>query len=146
MSGLGGVWSGGGLSGPRGCLVLGGVCFGGVWPVGGLVPGGCAPRGCAPGGVWSQGVSALGVSGPGEVSGLGGVCLGVSAWGCVWSGGCLVQGGIWLGGCLVGGQVPGVSALGGVGIPVCIEADTLPVNRMTDACKNITLAQLHCGR
>ena len=37
--------------------------------------------------------------------------------------------------CLPGG----VSAPGG-GIPACTEADTPPVNRMTDRCKNITLA------
>ena len=29
---------------------------------------------------------------------------------------------------------------GGCGIPACTEADTPPVNRMTDRCKNITLA------
>ena len=40
-----------------------------------------------------------------------------------------------LGGCLLWG----VSVLGG-GIPACTEADTPPVNRMTDRCKNITLA------
>ena len=37
--------------------------------------------------------------------------------------------------------VPGVSGPGGCGIPACTEADTpLPVNRMTNRCKNITLA------
>ena len=36
-------------------------------------------------------------------------------------------------GCLPGGYLPG-----GV-------ADTLPVNRMTDRCKNVTLPQLRCG-
>ena len=34
----------------------------------------------------------------------------------------------------------GVSAPGGCGIPACTEADIPPVNRMTDRCKNITLA------
>ena len=34
-----------------------------------------------------------------------------------------------------------VSALRGGGIPACTEADP-PVNRITDACKNITLPQL----
>ena len=45
------------------------------------------------------------------------------------------------GGCLLPGG-------GGSGIPACTEADTLPppVDRITDACKNITLAQLRCGR
>ena len=51
-------------------------------------------------------------------------------------GGCLL-GGVCSGGCLLLGE--GVSALGG-GIPPCTEADTPPVNRMTDRCKNITLA------
>ena len=35
---------------------------------------------------------------------------------------------------------------GGCGIPACTGADTPPVDRITDACKNITLAQLRCGR
>ena len=33
-----------------------------------------------------------------------------------------------------------MSAPGGCGIPACTEADPPPVNRMTDRCKNITLA------
>ena len=41
-----------------------------------------------------------------------------------------------LGGCLL----PGGSALGGGGVPACTEADTPPVNRITDACKNMALA------
>ena len=46
-----------------------------------------------------------------------------------------------------GGSAPGgVSAPGGCGIPACTEADTPLVYRITDACKNITLAQLRCGR
>ena len=48
----------------------------------------------------------------------------------------------------VGGLVSapggGVSAPGG-GIPACTEADPPPVNRITDACENITLPQLRCG-
>ena len=79
--------------------------------------------------VCSRGVSA---PGGGGVSALGGVCSGgsapgegVSAWGGL-LGGCLLRGGGHLlrgGGCL---------------LP--------PVNRITDACKNITLPQLRCGR
>ena len=45
-------------------------------------------------------------------------------------GGCLVLGGAWSWGC---------------GISACTEADP-PVNRITDACENITLPQLHCRR
>ena len=79
-----------------------------------------------------------------DVPGLGGVYLvpgGVHAlggctcsWGDTWSWGWGVY--------LVLGGVP---ALGGC-IPACTEADTPPVNRITDPCKNITLAQLRCGR
>ena len=106
-----------------GCLVRGdvsgprGVC---------LVPGGC---------VWSWGCVVQGVSGQGGVwFGEGDVCSGG-----VWSGECLLQGGSASG---------GVSASRGVcGIPAYTDADTpLPVDRITDACKNITLAQLRCGR
>ena len=76
----------------------------------------------------------------GRVSGPGGVCLqgGVSG-----SGGsgprgeCLVLGGLPTGGVyLRGGLPPGGSA--------CHRHP--PVDRITDACKNITLAQLRCGR
>ena len=35
----------------------------------------------------------------------------------------------------------GLCLPGGVGIPACTEADPPPVNRMTDRCKNITLAK-----
>ena len=74
------------------------------------------------------------------------------------SGGCLLWGDLLLGGGLLPG---GVSARGGVwsggvwsgggllpggGIPACTEVDTPPMDRITDACKNFTLAQLHCGR
>ena len=80
-------------------------------------PGG----GCLLGGVSAPGVSAHGGCLLWEVSALGGVCS--------WRG-CL------LGGCLL----QGVSAPGGCGIPAGTEAGTPPVNRMTDRCKNITLA------
>ena len=71
---------------------------------------------------------------------------------------CLVRGGgvSGLGGGVsgLGGGVPGlgggVSGPGvcpwGGGIPACTEADTPPPRGQTDACKNITLAQLRCGR
>ena len=79
----------------------------------------------APGGSLLRGVSAR-----------EGVCSGVSAPGGLCSGGCL----LWGGGVCSGGCAPGgVCSRGGGGIPVCTEADP-PVNRMTDRCKNITLA------
>ena len=46
---------------------------------------------------------------------------------------------VFSGGCLPGG---GVSARGG-GVAA---THTHPVNRITDACENITLPQLRCGR
>ena len=65
-------------------------------------------------------------------------------------GGCLLPGGSAPGGCLpgLGGCLPGPGGwcllLGGAwsggGIPACTEAEPPPVNRMTDRCKNITLA------
>ena len=125
-----------GVSAPQGVSALGGggVCSGGRGVcsrgVGVSAPRGWgvfAPRGCvsAPRGVFAM----VG----------GGVCSGgVSALGGVCSGGCLLQ---------------RVSALGGVsaprrclllgwcgGIPACTEADTSPVDRITYACKNITLS------
>ena len=81
-----------------------------------------------PGGVCSGGKCLLGgvVSAPGGVY----VCLGGGG---AWSGGVGVPG-PW-------GSAPGgVPGPGGVGIPACIEAEPPPVNRMTDRCKNITLA------
>ena len=102
-------------------------------------PGGVSSKGgvCSQGGVCSGEVSDLGgVCSKGGVCSQGGVCSGeVSA-----PGGCLLWGGFLLW---------GVSAQGGCGgIPACTEADNppLPVDRITDACKNITLAQLRCGR
>ena len=96
-------------------LPRGGVCSRGV----------SAPRGCLvqgnllPGGVWSGGCLVWGVSARGVCS------WGVSGWGLS------ALGGVW---------TRGVSAPGGY-ILACTEADPLPpVNRMTDRCKNITLA------
>ena len=81
---------------------------------GGCLPGGggaCLEGGCVPGG----GVPAW----------RGGACL---------EGGCLPGGGVpaWRGGCLPGGGVP--AWRGGTWHPP-------PVDRITDACKNITLAK-----
>ena len=73
------------------------------------------------GGVWSRGVP-----GPGGVSVPGGLVVGVA-----WS-----RGGLLLGGCLLPGGVVSQHAL----------RQTPPVDRITDTCKNITLAQLRCGR
>ena len=100
--------------------------------------------GCLLQGVCSQrvsalkGMSALGVSAP------GGVCSGgiVSAVGVSAPRGMPAQGGVCSGGGICSGGVSAprvVSASGGCGIPACTEADTPPVNRMTDRCKNITL-------
>ena len=61
---------------------------------------------------------------------MGGVC----------SGGVCSQGVSALGGSAPGG----VSALGGVYSGGCEVPPFPPVNRITDACKNITLPQLHC--
>ena len=75
--------------------------------------------------------SALGVSAPGGcllpgLSAPGGVCsweVGVCSSRVSAPGGCLLPGGLF----------PG-------GIPACTEADTPPVNRITNACENIYLA------
>ena len=98
-----------------------------------LLPGGVY---LVSGGVLSPGGHLVpGVSAPGCVC-LGGVC----------SGGCLLQGVVCSGGCLLWGVSGSRGCLlqGGVcsggGIPGCTEADTPPVNRMIDRCKNITLA------
>ena len=98
---------------PRGCLLLGGVCsWGDVCSGGVSAPGGCLFLG----GVFSRG--------SGVCSRGSGVCSG--GWGWVSApGGVCSQ---------------GVSASRGCGIPACTEADTPPVNRITDTSKNITLA------
>ena len=44
-----------------------------------------------------------------------------------------------------GVSAQGVSAQGGC-LPQCILGYTPPLDRMTDACENITLPQLSCGR
>ena len=76
----------------------------------------------------------------------GSVCPGVSAWGvCPWGclpGGCLPR--VW---CLLRGVYLGVFAQGGLPgwVPTThtLRSDTPPpVNRITDACENITLPQL----
>ena len=125
-------------------LLLGGrgvVCSRG----GGICPGGvCSGGVSAPGGLGgSLLLGGRGVSAPGGVSAL---------WGCLLLGGCLLQGGLLWGvsapggvstlgvsawGCLLSG---GVCSEGGCGIPACTEADSPPVDRITDVCKNITLA------
>ena len=66
---------------------------------------------------------------------LRGVCLGVSA-----KGRCLPRGDF-----CPGGVCPRGVCSGGC-IPVCTEADTPPVDRMTDRCKNITFANYVCER
>ena len=75
---------------------------------------------------------------PGGVSAPGGS----APWGGVWSGGVCSWGGLVRGvcsgegGCLLHGGVVSQHAL----------RQTPPMDRITDACKNITLAQLRCGR
>ena len=92
---------------------------------GGSVPGVCGPGGVS-GGIWSRGVS-----GPGGLPARGGVwSRGVSGPGGLPTGG----GCVWYqGGCLV----PGGFSLPGGGSPYWRPP---PVNRMTNRCKNITLA------
>ena len=84
------------------------------WPYAGRGGGGIQSRGGLPGlgglGLWSRG----GLPSPGGVSGPGGVCL---VWGGLWS-----RGGFSL------------------ADPPARENPPPPVNRMTDRCKNITLA------
>ena len=89
----------------------------------GGVPG---PGGCTwSGGTWSRGgVPGQGVPGPG---------------GCTWYRGVYLVGGVpGLGWCTWSGGVPGLGGVPGQVLP--------PVDRITDACKNITLPQLRCGR
>ena len=108
------------MSAPRGGSAPGGVCSRGgclLWGVSAQW-GVCSRVGCL---LWGGGCLLWGVSVPGGCLLHGGVCsMGVSApWGCLLWGGCLLQGG---------------------GMTACTEADTPPVNRMTNRCKNITLA------
>ena len=85
-----------------------------------------------------------GMSAPGEVSAPGGCLLpgGVCSRGCVCSQGGVCSRGV---SALRGVSAQGVCWWGGC-IPAYTEADTPAVNSITDVCKNITLAQLHCGQ
>ena len=103
----------------------------------------CIPVGCVPaarrpyaGGCFPSGVSAPGGSGPG--GGLSqGECLSRGVWS---QGGVCSGGGVWSqGGCLSQGSGPRGCLLGGVS-QHALRQNPLPVNRMTDRCKNITLA------
>ena len=116
-----------GVSAPGGVCSLGVSALGGVCSMGVSVPGGAlggvCPRGCLLRGCLLWGVC------------LGGVCFqGVSARGC------LLQGVSALGVSALGDVCSWGGLLWGGGIPACTEADTPRVNRMTDRCKNITLA------
>ena len=107
---------------PVGCVPPAAVVVRGVYLVWGGVPG---PGGCT----WFPG----GVPGPGGVV-PGPMGVGVSGpGGCTWSGG--VPG---PGGCLTW-------SWGGVSQHALRQTHP-PVNRITDACENITLPQLRCGR
>ena len=129
------VWSQGGCLLWAGVCSWRGVCSGGVcsWRVC-LVPG-MGGEGVVQGGVWSQGGCLLrgslllGDLVPGGVSALGG-CV------CSRGRGCLLWGGV----------CSGRSGPGGVVVSQHALRQTPPVDRITDACKNITLAQLRCGR
>ena len=112
----------------RSLLPRGGVCCGG----GCLLPGVSVPGGVCSGGSAPRGVSAPGVSAPRGCLLLGGCLfpLGCLLWGVSAPGRCLLRG------CLLWGGV----CSRGAGILACTEADTPPVNRMTNRCKNITLA------
>ena len=68
-------------------------------------------------------------------------------------GGCLLHGGLLLGGVysgggglLLGGLLPGGLLVGGGGWYPSMHWGRPPVDRITDACKNITLAHLRCCR
>ena len=77
----------------------------------------------------------------GGLPGLGGVSAWSPGGGVLGPGGACSQGG-----CLPG---PGVSAWSGGGLAsqhALRQTPSPPVDRITDACKNITLAQLRCGR
>ena len=134
----------------------------GVYLVAGgyLVKGGCTWSKGVPG---PGGVTVRGVLGPGGCTWSGGV---PGLGGCLWSGGCTWSRGVpGLGGApgpgvhlvqgvhLVLGGVPGPRGRGylvqGEGVPGPGGLPGLvlpPVDRITDACKNITLPQLRCGR
>ena len=120
-----GVPGPGGYTWSRGC----------TWSGGG-VPG---PGGCT----WSWGVYLVwgGIPGLGGVPGPGGTWSGGEylSWGVPSLGGYLVRGVPGLGGYLVWGR--GYLVLGGY-----LSRYSPPVNRITHACENITLAQLRCGR
>ena len=104
-----------------GCLLPGGLCFQGVSAPGGGV--------CSWGGLCLWGVSAS----RGCVCSRGGLLWGgVCSWGVVCSRGCLLQGGVCSGGCLFLGL--------GVVSQHALRQTPPPVNRMTNRCKNITLA------
>ena len=97
-----------------------------------LLPGGVpGPGRCLVwGGAWSGGLPS-----PGGLPGPGGVCSrrGGRVPGL---GGCLLLGGVCSGGCL----------LWGGGSQHALRQTPLPPCGQTHACKNITLAQLRCGR
>ena len=126
-----------------GVYLLGGTCLGRSTCLGGVPARGVyLPMGCTCLGVYLPwgGCTCLGVYLPGWCTCLRGVylpggctCLGVylPGW-CTCLRGCTCPGGV---------PAPGVVYLLGVRvcIPACTEADTPPVNRMTDRCKNITL-------
>ena len=102
-----------------------------------LFPGGVsAPWGCAPEGVWSEGCLLWGFVCSGGCLLQGGVCSGVwGGWEGVWSWGVSGPRGSTLGGICSGGCL-----LWGVWYPSINWCRHPPVNRMTDRCKNITLA------
>ena len=102
------------------CIPVGCVPSAAVAVCWGVCPGGCLPRG----NTW--GMSAQGVS----------------AWGGVCRAGWLLGDVCWEGGCLLGGVCPGGCLPRGCVSQHAPLADTPPVERMTDRCKNITFPQL----
>ena len=113
------------------------VSSSGRWSGGACIPA-CTGQGCVYRSMHlAGGVSAWGGVCPGGVY-PGGVCpWGMSAQKVSAQGGCLLKGeAAW------GVSTQGVSAWG------CLPSacwDIPPMDRMTDACENITLPQLHCG-
>ena len=116
----------------------------------------CVPGACVPGGhVCLGGMHARGVCMPGGCACLGGMCAcgGMCAWGCTCLGTCMSEGCAYLGACMPGDMhacgtcMPGdmCAHSWGMHVPrhacpqVCMTPT--PVNRMTDACENITLRQ-----